>query len=174
MIYYRFQQITQLNSKKIEISGLQMVLDNIVKLILCSSLLVISGQTTAAVYKWKDSSGLVHYSATRPQGIQYERMGVSTNSLSGQTANSPQKTSKSAAKSSANTKSQTGDEAKKDKMSAKEHASLCMKARKDIATLTNSGRLRVKQEDGSSTVMTDENRASRMKSMQAQASEHCK
>ena len=143
-----------------------------VRIVLYSALLMITTNASAVVYKWEDDSGLVHYSATRPQGVRYEKMGVSTNALPADQApasaakKSPPKTTADAGKTA------NGD--KKDSYTAEQHATLCKNARKDIATLNKSGRLRVKQEDGSTAVMSDESRNKRMKTMQSMISKHCK
>jgi len=45
---------------------------------------------------------------------------------------------------------------------------------KKIWLLNKGGRLRVKQEDGSTAVMTDKDRQERMKRMQSMVTKHCK
>jgi len=144
-----------------------------VKITLCSALFVITTNSSAAVYKWKDDSGLIHYSATRPQGVQYEKMGVSTNALPAAPSAAPKSPKKSASETTADTKNTAKGETK-DSYTPEQHATLCNNAKKDVATLNKSGRLRVKQKDGSTAVMSDENRNKRMKTMQSMINKHCK
>ena len=129
---------------------------------------LISSASTAAIYKWKDEQGLVHYGSAPPSGTEAKKMGVSTHfSTVPKTKSAPKATANTTKKADASTD-------KKDPYTQKQHDSLCDKATKDIATLNQSGRLRVKQEDGSSKVMTDKNRTKRQETMQKMIKKHCK
>ncbi|MDH5518371.1 MAG: DUF4124 domain-containing protein [Gammaproteobacteria bacterium] len=132
-------------------------------------LALISTASSAAIYKWKDESGQVHYGSAPPSGSQAQKMGISTH------FSSPAPASPKASPNSSNKKTDKPAAAadKKDPYTQKQHDSLCNKARNDIATLNQAGRLRVKQEDGSSTVMTEKSRNEREKTMQKMISKHC-
>lgn len=133
-------------------------------------LTLISSASTAAIYKWKDEQGQVHYGSAPPSGTSVQKMGVSTHF-----STVPAAKAKTAPKAAADkTKKADPDTDKKDPYTQKQHDSLCNKATKDIATLNQGGRLRVKQEDGSSQVMTDKNRSKRQETMQKMIKKHCK
>ena len=124
------------------------------------------------IYKWKDENGQVHYASTPPKGSAATKMGVST-TFSEPPAKTSTKTDANPANDS-DKKTDAADAEKKDPYSKQQHDSLCKKAKSDIDTLNKSGRLRVKQEDGSTTVMDDKNRNKRMKTMQDMMKKHCK
>jgi len=139
--------------------------------ILITTLVLLSSNAVAAIYKWKDEAGLVHYGSMPPQGIKAQRMGVST----AYTPTPAKKTAKSG--STENTGSgdkTTPDNDKKDKYTQQQHDTLCKNAQKDLATMNKAGRIRVKQDDGSSAVLSDKDRQDRVKRMQAMATKHCK
>jgi len=139
--------------------------------IFITTLLVLSGNASAAIYKWKDEAGQVHYGSVPPQGIKSQRMGVST----AYTPTPAKKTTKSdSKKAAASGEKEPADADKKDKYTQQQHDTLCKNARKDLATMNQAGRLRVKQDDGSTAVMSDQDRQKRMKTMQAMAAKHCK
>jgi len=132
-------------------------------------LLLISGTATAAIYKWKDKNGQVHYGSMPPQGTQAQKMGVST------TFSPPPETKAVDKKSPGNSnKAANGGKDKKDPYTKEQHATLCLNARKDMDTMNKKGRLRVKQEDGSTAVMSEKDRNARMKTMQDMINKHCK
>jgi len=139
--------------------------------ILITTLLVLSGNASAAIYKWKDEAGLVHYGSMPPQGIKAQRMGVSTAFTPAPPKNTAKPDSKETAASG---EKETPEDGKKDKYTKQQHDTLCNNAQKDLATMNKGGRLRVKQEDGSTAVMTDKDRQERMKRMQSMVTKHCK
>jgi len=136
-----------------------------------SALLLLSGTASAAIYKWTDDSGLVHYGSMPPQGIRAQKMGVDTT----YTPAPPKKSTTPDAKNNKASDEKAGTEpGKKDEYSQQQHDTLCKNAKNDIATMNKSGRLRVKQEDGSTAVLSDKDRDARLKRMQAMAAKHCK
>jgi len=137
--------------------------------IVAISLLLMTTSLSAAIYKWKDEAGQVHYGSTPPQGTSAQRMGVSTTFT-------PVPSKKTSTKTEG-TNGKTTDTSKtdeKDPYTQQQHDTLCKNARKDIETMNKSGRLRVKQEDGSTAVMSDVDREKRMKTMQEMVKKHCK
>lgn len=146
--------------------------------IICSLFLVLLSQNGyAAIYKWKDEKGQIHYGSIPPRGVASQRMGVSTFTPP------PQKTPAMAtdAKNAATTPGKNGaadanlkNAGNKGPYTQQQHDTLCNNARRDMEALNKGGRLRVKQEDGSSAVMSDDDRAKRMKTMQAMIKKHCK
>ena len=134
------------------------------------SLLLMTSPMSAAIYKWKDDAGQVHYGSTPPQGTPAQKMGVSTTFTPAPSTKA--KTSDQKTADGNTTSSDKADE--KDPYTQQQHDTLCKNARKDIETMNKSGRLRVKQEDGSTAVMSDADRAKRMKTMQEMVKKHCK
>jgi len=133
-------------------------------------LMLMSSFSLAAIYKWTDEHGQVHYGSAPPSGSSAKRMGVSTHYSTPPAAKPKAETQASGSKE----KKTAAATDKKDPYSKQQHDSLCKNARNDIATLDKGGRLRVKQADGSSAVMTDESRNKRQKTMQEMISKHCK
>jgi len=132
------------------------------------SLLLMTSPLSAAIYKWKDEAGQVHYGSTPPQGTAAQRMGVSTTFT-------PAPSKKTTKTDAANDKTtEAGSPEDNDPYTQQQHDTLCKNARKDIETMNKSGRLRVKQEDGSTAVMSDTDREKRMKKMQEMVKKHCK
>lgn len=134
-------------------------------------LMLMTTQLSAAIYKWKDEAGQVHYGSMPPQGVPAQKMGVSTSFTP-----TPSKTDNASGskKTPAAQSGDAGKAAEKDPYTQQQHDTLCKNARNDMDTLNKSGRLRVKQEDGSSAVMSDADRTKRMKTMQEMISKHCK
>lgn len=140
-----------------------------IKIISAIFLLVITSNLSAAIYKWKDEAGQVHYGSMPPQGTQAEKMGVSTTFTA-----APAKQANSKGGDKQGNQPANGKKPEDDGYTQKQHDTVCKNARKDLETMNKSGRLRVKQDDGSSSVMTDKQRQERIKSMQAMVKKHCK
>jgi len=133
-------------------------------------LLIFSSQISAAIYKWTNEKGQVHYGSMPPQGVAAQKMGVSTKFTPPPVAKKKalvDKTSKPA-------EGKDPDKENKDPYTKEQHTTLCNNAKNDIATLSKGGRIRVKQKDGSSVVMDEETKAKRMKNMQDMMKKHCK
>lgn len=131
-------------------------------------LLIASSHAVAAIYKWKNEDGQVHYGSLPPQGVAYQKMGIDTE----------YKPIPATKTKKVNPKAKSGDKATDDKKESaytkEQQTTLCANAKKDIAALNKGGRLRVKQEDGSSAVMSDKDKTARMKTMQSMMKKHCK
>ncbi len=134
-------------------------------------LLLVSSHVSAAIYKWKNEEGQVHYGSMPPQGVTFEKMGVSTK-FTPTPAAKTEKTDANAAKNSGTSAAAGSKE--KDPYTKAQHTELCTNAKKDIASLNTGSRLRVKQEDGSTAVMSDAEKTKRMKTMQDLMKKHCK
>jgi len=133
-------------------------------------LLIFSSQISAAIYKWTNEQGQVHYGSMPPQGVAAKKMGVSTKF----TPPPAPKKKALANKTSKPAEGKDSDKENKDPYTKEQHTKLCNNAKNDIETLSKGGRLRVKQKDGSSVVMDEETKAKRMKNMQAMMKKHCK
>ena len=133
-------------------------------------LLIFSSQISAAIYKWTNEQGQVHYGSMPPQGVSAKKMGVSTKF----TPPPAPKKKASVDKNSEPAEGKDSDKENKDPYSKEQHTTLCNNAKDDIANLSKGGRLRIKQKDGSTVVMDEETKAKRMKNMQAMMKKHCK
>lgn len=133
--------------------------------------------TQAAIYKWVDEDGEVHYSQQKPQNTKTEKIKVTsrapenTSTYSKPTLNKKpdeKQASDKSAKSSAET---TG---KKPKKSAKERADSCKQAQTNLQALTSRGRVRQKDDKGNVTYMSEEQKQQRIKREQDRIKENCK
>lgn len=133
-------------------------------------LLLVSSHAVAAIYKWKNENGQIHYgSMPPPQGIPYQKMGINTTYTP-----TPAPKTKAVNPKSAKSSADKATDEKNPAYTKEQQATLCNNAKNDLATLNKAGRLRVKQEDGSSAVMSDKDKAARMKTMQDMMKKHCK
>ena len=142
------------------------------KIFFILSLITVSlGTATAAVYKWVDDKGNVHYSEQKPTQSSAEKVRIDK---------APPPSSSSYKKPSLKTKE---DENNKDESNtkansnsaeiAKEKQKLCAEARKDLELMQSTGRLRVKDKDGNITYMPEEDKAARIKRNQDRIKEYC-
>ncbi|MDH5426114.1 MAG: DUF4124 domain-containing protein [Gammaproteobacteria bacterium] len=129
-------------------------------------LLLTCGYASAAIYKWRNEEGQINYGSMPPQGVAAEKMGVSTKFTPPPAKNISNSTTK--------TDQTTTSKKDKDPYTQAQHDSLCETSKKDLASLNQGGRLRVKQDDGSSAVMTDTDKEKRIKTMQDMMKKHCK
>lgn len=128
-------------------------------------LLLTGGHASAAIYKWTNAEGQINYGSMPPQGVAATKMGVSTKFTpppAKKVIKKPTTTDKAAGKED------------KEEYTKEQQNSLCETSKKDIASLNQGGRLRVKQKDGSSAVMSDADKAKRLKTMQGIMKKHCK
>lgn len=133
-------------------------------------LLLASNHAFATIYKWKNENGQIHYgSMPPPQGVPYQKMGINTT----YTPTPAPKPKTVNPKSARNSSDKTPDD-KKPAYTKEQQTTLCNSSKNDLATLNKNGRLRVKQEDGSTAVMSDKDRAARLKTMQDMMKKHCK
>ena len=122
-------------------------------------LLLFSNHASAAIYKWKNEQGQINYgSMPPPAGTKFQKMGVSTE----YTHVPPAKTNNKSSTKGSDKKAASGKD-KEDPYTKEQHAKVCNNAKKDIASLNKAGRLRVKQKDGSTSVMGEKDKAKRMK-----------
>ena len=117
------------------------------KIFFILSLITFSiSSATAAVYKWVDEKGNVHYSEQRPKQTEAERIKLDK---------APPPSSSSYKKPSLKTKEDENNKDKDDTKAesnnaeiAKQKQQLCAEARKDLELMQSTGRLRVKDKDG--------------------------
>lgn len=137
-------------------------------------LLITSNHALSAIYKWKNEEGQIHYGSIPPQGVTFEKMGVSTKFTPPPTPKTSKSDDKNANSGSKEASSGGAGGDKKDPYSKAQHTELCNNAKKDLANLSKGGRLRVRQDDGSTAVMSETDKTARTKTMQGIMKKHCK
>ncbi len=122
-------------------------------------------------YKWHDSNGVIQYTQTPPaDGISYQVISIKTNA--------PQPSSSSGGGNSGqNSAVDSGEAGQPEKLAVKTEAERkkknCEISRQNLATLTNIARIRVPGENGSTRLLTDEERAAKLKDTEEQIKENC-
>jgi hypothetical protein len=135
----------------------------------------------AGVYKWTDEAGNVHYGSQRPADAPSERMKVETDEqpYADATADKDKK-DKTGIKTGEENKEEKKPEAaapkapEPPKLSKKEKQARCAQARKNYQTIVTRGRVRVKDPDGSSHHLTDQQRSKRLAEAKKNMAKHCK
>ncbi len=150
------------------------------KLIMLSAAFLFSTLTFAAIYKWTDEQGNVHYGQQRPVGATSEKMNVQKHAPENtSTYNRPgsQKDAKNAGKSGNEAKPADGQESGKKpetRAEKKKRLAACEQARKSLKTMVETGRIRAKDKDGNTTYLSQAQKEERMKQSREMLSKHCK
>lgn len=132
--------------------------------------------TQAAIYKWVDKDGEVHYSQQKPQNTKTEKIKVKTRAPEkSSTYSKPSLKQKEDEKQTSDKSTQNKtDTNKKPKKSAKERADLCKQSQANLQALTSRGRVRQKDEDGNVTYMSEDQKQQRIKREQDRVKQNCK
>ena len=144
-------------------------------------LVALSSATAyAGIYKWTDEDGKTHYSQSRPAP------GIESKSLRFH-GRKPEDSSKEYAQDSDKKETKTKeDENKKDeqpaaeqkkdepKLSAKESKAACQSARKNLAQMQASGRVRQKDAKGNISYLSDKQKRAQMKQAQKIIKKFCR
>ena len=132
-----------------------------------------SATAYAGVYKWTDEKGKIHYSETRPaSNIEAESLRIQGSSPQRQSARNDDD-KKEAAKAESKQKAQA-DKKEKAKPDIKKSKALCQSARKKLATMTSTGRIRERDEKGNISYLSDKQKQAAMKKEREIISKHCK
>jgi hypothetical protein len=132
----------------------------------------------ADVYRWVDEDGVVNYAQRKPEGVASARMRADTGQRVAVDTSAP---------SSAPTTvpvtppvadaPQNGEVAESGMPSAQELArqrtDLCQSARSVLGQLTSRGRVRVRDEDGSARMLTEDERQERIGQAERSIANHC-
>lgn len=116
-------------------------------------------------YKWVDDQGVVHYSATPPNGQKssvittYNRRGTPAPN---QTTGKPGETNK---ETEAPQKQETKEQIKDPK--------LCASAKKNLEVIETNHRIRLRGEDGKMKMLSAEEKEAQKKNSEQIASDHC-
>lgn len=134
-------------------------------------LLITTSPLHAAVYKWINDEGHTTYSATPPPaGYTSIRIGVDSSTPTPAAQPAPKRADKAIAENTTASGTTSGEQ----QYTKEQQHELCTSAQKDLAQIAQGGRMRVKQEDGSTSVMSDEDRNKRIETMQNMVKKHCK
>ena len=136
-------------------------------LALCMAGLTLASQSFAAkVYKWVDADGVTHFSEHPPKNTQTEVIKPKT----GHSEPVNYESAAPAGDDGAAAGQQQADEAM---AQALKDPTRCAAARKNMETLRNFGRVKVKGEDGSFHFLTSEEQQERIQSTQQAIDESC-
>jgi len=108
---------------------------------LCALAISFSATTQAKIYKWKDSKGVVHYSATPPpQKVKTKRSIENIEDKIRFAAGKYRPSAKTASKRPTSNRESANQEEKNNKLSApsKKLVSFCKNQRKNLATLKSN------------------------------------
>ncbi len=147
---------------------------------LFSLLLLYSTPGMSAIYKWVDEQGNVHYSSERPADNSSEKMDVQFHA--------PKDTStyKRPGQKEAATEQATDEKTPADKPAAEEEkkpmtaaekkrlAAACQQARQQLATMKAKAQVRVRDKDGNTSFLSQQQKESRVKQMQDAVAKKCK
>lgn len=133
-----------------------------------ASLLLTSHSFAAKVYKWVDENGVTHFSEHPPKNTQ-------TTVIKPKTGHSePVKYESTApANDTEATAAAAQQQADEDLAQALKDPTRCAAARKNMETLQNFGRVKVKGEDGSFYYLTPDEQQERIQSTQQAIDESC-
>ncbi len=144
-------------------------------------LLSYSAQGMGSIYKWVDENGNVHYGSQRPAESSAEKMSVDMHAPQDtSTYNRPGQKDKTApadgAEGETAEKEKAEDEEKKPMTAAekKKLQAACQQARKQLATMQAKGQIRVRDKDGSTSYLSQEQKDSRIKQLRDAVAKKCK
>lgn len=135
---------------------------------------------TAGVYKWTDENGNVHYGSQRPTEAPSEKLKIQGDTTPYADDDAIRAETEETKKSDKEGEGEKKPEAaapkaaEQPKLSKKEKKGLCQQARKNVQTIESRGRVRVKQEDGSSRHLTDPERTKELAAARKNVSKYCK
>ncbi len=152
-----------------------------IKQILFFSLLTLLSTTSlAAIYKWVDAEGNVHYGQQRPANASAERMRVpehapvDTSTYKRPGFNSGTNTSSTNTKEAEKNTAEEDEEVKETKAEKKQRLANCKQIRDNLAIMESRGRIRSKDKDGNTTYLSEEEKQARMKKSRDTLAKSCK
>lgn len=142
------------------------------KNILVSLLLIMPFCTSAAIYKWVDEQGNIHYGEERPLTTEAEKIKLAP-SPAGSTSTYGKPSLKPKEKADAANEEKIDDTQSKEMIPKKQRAELCSRAKETLKKISEAGRVRTKNKDGSTQVMTDQQKQDRIAQEQKAVKHHC-
>jgi len=129
----------------------------------------------AAVYKWTDNDGNIHYSQERPGHIQSKRMKIAPPPQDISTYKKPSLRKKEAADNQNNGKNSDKNNRQADhKRSTNKQDTGCKAAKLTLKKLLSSGRVRKKDKNGNLSYMSDKQKQQRIKQEKDFITQNCK
>ena len=151
-----------------------------IKNILFLLLVFISSTATAAIYKWVDENGNVHYGQQRPDNSPAQKMNVQTHAPASAAYKRMDKLKNKNADGEENSEQQA-DAAPKEpekkpetKAEKKRRLAACEQAKKNLKTMQAIGRIRSKDKDGNVNYLSQEQKEAKMKQSREMIKKHCK
>jgi hypothetical protein len=145
-----------------------------VKRLLIPLLFLACNSHAAGIQKWTDENGQVHYGDSPPAQVNPEAVRIS------RPPSNPGKSLPRFATENINKKDDKQDQSPSQQAkepapepSKDQAAEFCAQAKKDLATINRSKRIRVKSADGSSRFMTTEEINERRKLSQSDIDQYC-
>ncbi|MFT6309915.1 MAG: hypothetical protein ACJAQS_000275 [Porticoccus sp.] len=134
--------------------------------ILIASSTMLSAQT---VYSWNDEQGVVTYGHNPPPGVNASIVSDSSQAYQPE----PGEATPYSISDSIKDKGEQKPEQEKQYSTKEGLKMLCQGARKNLATITRSGMIRIKDTDGNFRVLTDEEKQQRKEKNQKIIDENC-
>jgi hypothetical protein len=142
-------------------------------LALALALALVSGSCAAAVFTWRDSGGVEHYSQTPPTGRPYKRLNVTPSAA----FSAPGIAGIKNAADAGDQRARAAEQAREARLHARaERLAACAKARSRASFLEQktARRLFVRQADGTSARMTEPEFRQRLDQARAAIRANCK
>ena len=134
-------------------------------------LLTLPLSASAAIYKWVDDQGNTHYDQEKPLDTAAEKIKVQSSPAGASTYKKP--SLKTKAENTTGADEDTAGKQSKEILPKKQRAELCKRAQDTLKKLSEGGRVRTKNQDGSTQVMTEEQKQERIKQEQLAVKQHC-
>jgi hypothetical protein len=135
--------------------------------------LVFSVPVYAAVYKWVDEDGQVHY-GDQPQVLDAEIMTIRTNETTKPREIKTDEEQAEAGDEGSKQPEKQPAEPEKPKISAAEKSRLCNEAKGDLQKILSRGRMRSIDKDGNYTVLSEEQRQQRINAAKEKQRKYCR
>ena len=136
--------------------------DTVMRILLLTTLMIITSVASAGLYKWVDNDGNVHYSQKPPRDKQYKRLKAPADAP--ENASPLYKNTKLNKPGSKTTKTETAK-------NEETRASNCKKAKQNLASYQQSRRVRDK--NGNVITLDDKARAKQIQNAKQAVSDFC-
>ncbi len=147
----------------------------ILALLLLVSCFALTPALAETIYKWTDAQGTVHFGERPPEGVEAELVSVNTKSEPG--VDDPYAASRAKLRTPAEAKEQRVDAAAQRELEEQEKARMaaaCDAQKARLEQLIPHSRVLLQNPDGTSEMMTNEQRQEMIDKSQAFVDEHCK
>lgn len=127
----------------------------------------------AAIYKWTDADGKVHYSQQKPASTESKRMHVDMHPPTDTSSYKKPSLKKDKGDKKPADQAKGNDQKKPPELTAEQRKQRCERAQKVMQTLTSRGRVRERDKDGNIRYMTDEEKNNSIKQQQKNIEKYC-